>query len=137
MRLVPIAAILLAVTGCTLIDQTTFAPAPEAKAQAPAPLPASAIDARTPLMTIDYTIGTPNYDELLQDAVMAAKSRYPDVQFDVVAVMQDTSDAGVGQERAISVMQAIMRNRVPADRVHLAFRTDPALTAGRVLVYVR
>jgi hypothetical protein len=137
MRLVPIIVALLCVTGCKLIDQTTFAPAPEAKAQPPKPIPATAIDPRTPLVTIDYSIGTPNYDELLQDAVLAAKARYPEVQFDVVSVLQDTSDVQTGQDRALGVMRAIMRDRVPADRIHLALRTDPTVPAGRVLVYVR
>jgi hypothetical protein len=137
MRLVSLAIALLCVTGCALIDQTTFAPAPEAKAQPPAAPSAAAIDPRTPLVMIDYSIGAPNYDELLQDAVLAARSRYPDVQFDVVSVMQDTSDVQTGQDRAFGVMRAIMRDRVPADRIHLGLRTDPTAKAGRVLVYVR
>ena len=35
-RLVPVLLAMLSFTGCTLIDQRTFAPSPEAKAQ-PAP----------------------------------------------------------------------------------------------------
>jgi hypothetical protein len=34
-------------------------------------------------------------------------------------------------------MRAIMRDRVPESRIHLALRTDPALAASQVRVYVR
>jgi hypothetical protein len=136
MRLLPVVLGLLTFTGCTLIDQRTFAPSPEAKAQ-PAPQPPVVLDARTPLVTIDYTIPSPDYGELLHDAVRAAEARDADVQYDVVSVVKDTSKAAVGQERATGVMRAIMRDRVPATRIHLALRTDPALSEGQVRVYVR
>lgn len=137
MRLLPIVLALLSFTGCALIDQRTFAPAPEAKAQTPPPPPPAAIDPRTPLVTIDYSIPSPDYGELLHDAVRAAQSRDAEVQYDVVAVVQDMSSAADGQQRAMGVMRAIMRDRVPATRIHLGLRADPTLTADRVLVYVR
>jgi hypothetical protein len=133
----PVVVALLSFTGCTLIDQKTFAPAPEAKAQ-PAPAPAPVVlDTRTPLVTIDYTIASPDYGELLHDAVRAAEARDADVQYDVVSVVKDTAEARDGQERAIGVMRAIMRDRVPETRIHLGLRTDPALAASQVRVYVR
>lgn len=135
-RLVPVVLALLSFTGCTLIDQKTFAPSPEAKAQ-PVPQPPVVLDSRTPLVTIDYTIPSPDYGELLHSAVRAAESRDADVQYDVVSVMKDTSEIAAGQERATGVMRAIMRDRVPATRIHLALRTDPALAASQVRVYVR
>ena len=135
-RLVPVVLALLSFTGCTLIDRRTFAPSPEAKAQ-PAPAKAVVLDTRTPLVTIDYTVTSPDYGELLHDAVRAAESRDADVQYDVVSVMKDTADASTGQERATGVMRAIMRDRVPASRIHLALRTDPTLATSQVRVYVR
>ncbi len=123
-RLVPVVVALLSFSGCTLIDQRTFAPSPEAKAQ-PVPQAPVVLDARTPLVTIDYTVPSPDYGELLHDAVRAAESRDADVQYDVVSVLKDTSEASAGQERATGVMRAIMRDRVPATRIHLALRTDP------------
>jgi hypothetical protein len=135
-RLVPVVLALLSFTGCTLIDRRTFAPSPEAKAQ-PAPAAPVVLDTRTPLVTIDYTVASPDYGELLHDAVRAAESRDADVQYDVVSVMKDTADASTGQERATGVMRAIMRDRVPASRIHLALRTDPTLAANQVRVYVR
>jgi hypothetical protein len=135
-RLAPVVLALLTFTGCTLIDRTTFAPSPEAKAQ-PAPQPPVVLDARAPLVTIDYTVPSPDYGELLHDAVRAAEARDADVQYDVVSVMKDTSDIAAGQERATGVMRAIMRDRVPSTRIHLAVRTDPALAASQVRIYVR
>ena len=135
-RLVPVVVALLSFTGCTLIDQRTFAPSPEAKAQ-PAPPAPVVLDPRTPLVTIDYTVASPDYGELLHDAVRAAESRDVDVQFDVVSVLKDTDEASAGQERAKGVMRAIMRDQVPPSRIHLGLRTDPTLAASQVRVYVR
>lgn len=136
-RLMPFVVALLSFTGCTLIDQRTFAPSPEAKAQ-PAPPPAPVVvDPRAPLVTIDYTVSSPDYAELLHYAVRAAESRDADVQYDVVSVMKDTSELASGQQRATGVMRSIMRDRVPSSRIHLAVRTDPALAASQVRVYVR
>ncbi len=136
-RLLPLIVALLCFSGCTLIDQRTFAPAPEAKAQsAPAQAPV-VLDARTPLVTIDYTVPSPDYGELLHAAVRAAENRDADVQYDVVSMLQDSSDARLGQERATGVMRAIMRDQVPASRIHLGLRTDPTLASGQVRVYVR
>ena len=136
-RWVAVVVALLSFTGCTLIDQRTFAPSPEAKAQ-PAPPPAPVVlDKRTPLVTIDYTVPSPNYAELLHYAVRAAENRNDDVQYDVVSVLRDTSEGADGQDHAIGVMRAIMRDRVPAARIHLGLRTDPTLSASQVRVYVR
>jgi len=133
----PILLALLCFGGCTLIDQNTFAPAPEAKAQAPV-LPAVPVDPRTPLVTIDYGDGPPpDYSSLLHSAVRAAQSRYPDVEFDVVAVVADMGTSSLAQNNAVDVMRAIMRDRVPASRIHLGLRTDPALAGSQVRVYVR
>ncbi len=136
-RLAPFVAALLSFTGCTLIDQRTFAPSPEAKAQPAPPQAPVVLDARTPLVTIDYTVTSPEYGELLHAAVRAAEARDADVQYDVVSVQKDTSEVSDGQQRATGVMRAIMRDQVPAARIHLAVRTDPALAASQVRVYVR
>jgi hypothetical protein len=134
---VPVVVALLSFTGCALIDQRTFAPSPEAKAQ-PAPVITPAVrEARTPLVTIDYAGASPDYDELLHYAVRAAEKRNADVQYDIISVLKDTSEGVAGQERATGVMRAIMRDRVPASRIHLGLRTDPTLAASQVRVYVR
>ncbi len=130
--------VLLSFSGCTLIDQKTFAPAPEAKAQPAPALPEIPVDPRTPLVTIDYPDDTaPDYSSLLHSAVHAAQSRYPEVQFDIIAVVTDPANAAPAQDHAAEVMRAIMRDRVPSSRLHLGLRTDPALSASQVRVYVR
>jgi hypothetical protein len=136
-RLLPLVVALLCFSGCTLIDQRTFAPAPEAKAQSVAGQVPVVVDSRTPLVTIDYTVASPDYGELLHAAVRAAERRDADVQYDVVSMLPDVSDIRLGQERATGVMRAIMRDRVPPSRIHLGLRTDPTLAAGQVRVYVR
>ncbi len=96
MRLAPLLLALLAFTGCTLIDRRTFAPAPEAKAQVPTPPPPAIIDPRTALVTIEYSVPSPDYGELLNAAVRAAEARDAEVQYDVIAVMQDTTETATG-----------------------------------------
>src|SRR5271156_5676158 len=99
----------LSLTGCKLIDQTTFAPAPEATA-VPVTLPR--IDRRAPLVTIGYDQPNPQYHEMLGYAVHAAEARSAAVQYDVFA-------------------------GVPAERIHLGVRSDPGIVANQVRVYVR
>lgn len=129
--------ILLLVSGCALVDQTTFAPSPEAKAQEAVVRPPPQIDARTPLVTIDYETANPNYREMLGYAVRAAEARSHAVQYDVVAFVKSAGDATQGTDRATEVMRAIIAERVPEGRVHLGLRMDPAIPAGQVRVYVR
>ena len=129
----------LLLAGCTLIDQNTFAPAPEARAQT-APAAASApvvLDGRTPLMTIDYSGAPPQYEEMLRYAVHAAERRDRDVQYDLVAVLPKPDQAGAGQTEAVGVMRTMMQAGVPAGRIHLALRADPSLDARQVRIYVR
>ena len=137
MRIASALLALLSFTGCTLIDQRTFAPAPEAKAQTAPAAQAVPIDTRTALVTIDYTVPSPDYAELLHYAVHAAEARDSAVQYDVIAVMKDTANVATGISRATGVMNVIIRERVPTDRVHLALRTDPGIAADQVRVYVR
>jgi hypothetical protein len=133
-----LACLLLA--GCALVDQRTFAPAPEAKAAtatapaAPAPVK---VDPRAPLVSIDFSGPAPNYQELLGYAVRAAETHDRDVQYDVVAMVPKADDLALGQQEASDVMRAIMREGVPAERIHLGLRADSALPGREVRIYVR
>jgi len=124
--------------GCALVDQKTFAPAPEAKAEA-APQPAAPVkvDSRLPLVTVDFSGPPPQYEELLRYAVRAAEMRDHDVQYDVVAMLPKAADAQQGQSDAATVMRSIMLAGVPAVRIHLGLRADPTLPGREVRVYVR
>lgn len=131
-----LACLLLA--GCALVDQKTFAPAPEAKAESPAqPAPPLKLDDRLPLVTVDFSGPPPQYEELLRYAVRAAEMRGRDVQYDVVAILPSAADAGPGQHDAATVMRSIMLVGVPAARIHLGLRADPTLSGREVRVFVR
>lgn len=136
-RIALLAAVLL--SGCALWDQTTFQPASEAEPPAPPgpPAPAPRVDARDPLVTIDYTTPDPVYRDPLRYAVRAAEARRRSVEYDVVAVVASMDGAAEGNQRALGVMRAIMQDQVPAARVRLGLRIDPTIPAPRVLVYVR
>ena len=129
----------LLLAGCALVDQRTFAPAPEAKADSAMAQPAAAVkvDARVPLVTVDFSGPPPQYEELLRYAVRAAEMRDRDVHYDVVAMLPTASDAGPGQRDAAMLMRSIMLTGVPAARIHLGLRADPTLSGREVRVYVR
>jgi len=132
-------AALVLLSGCTLWDQTTFQPSPEAEPPAPPgpPPPGPRVDPRDPLVVIEYVTPDPLYRDPLRYAVRAAESRGRSVQYDVIAVVASVDGAQAGQQRALGVMRSIMQDRVPASRVHLGLRIDPSIQAPRVLVYVR
>ena len=124
----------LLLTGCKLVDQTTFAPSPEASSK-PAEPPKA--DPRTPLLTISFAEPNPDYKGLLSYAVHAAEVRDPTVQYDVIATLPAGGDADAGQRRAADVMRAIMGQGVPASRIHLALRSELDKASQQVRVYVR
>lgn len=133
-RLLPLVLLL---AGCTLVDQTTFAPSPE-----PAPAPVVAppkIETRSPLLVIAGN-ATPNeYQKPLGDAVRAAE-RMKRVDYDVIGVAPVAGGTVALDEagaHAAEVMRVIMGQAVPAARIHLGVQQDPALTTGEVRVYVR
>ena len=127
----------LLLAGCALVDQNTFAPAPEARAQPTASPPAAVrVDARTPLVTIDFGGPPPDYTQLLRYAVHEAQRRDRDVQFDVIAMLPDLTQASTGQRDAVSVMRSMTQLGVPASRLHLGLRADPTLKSREVRVYV-
>ncbi|HUD62427.1 MAG TPA: hypothetical protein VMQ99_23200 [Acetobacteraceae bacterium] len=134
MRAVLFLLVGLALTGCKLVDQTTFAPSPEAKTTVPEP---PKVDPRAPLLTIGYATPSPNYQDVLRYAVREAESRAPGVQYDVIAMLPAGGDAAAGQHSAVEVMRAIMAQGVPASRIHLGLRSEPAGVAREVRVYVQ
>ena len=79
----------------------------------------------------------PQYEELLRYAVRAAEMRDRDVQYDVVAMLPNPTDAGQGQQNAVAVMRSIMLAGVPPARIHLGLRTESTLSGREVRVYVR
>ncbi len=129
--------------GCTLIDQTTFAPDPEAPGQkqiSEAAIP----DRRAPLLTIRYDVPNPSYEGPLRLAVQAARGQDAAVDFDVVAVVPGVGGAPglaqaaqTGRDDAAGVMREIMRLGVPDSRIRLSLRSDAAIRVREVRLYVR
>lgn len=134
MKAVWVVSLVLSLAGCKLIDQTTFAPSPEASAAMVEPPKA---DPRVALLTIDYDQPNPGYQDLLRYAIHAAETRAPGVQYDVIAMLPPKADPAAAQRRAVEVMRAIMAQGVPAGRIHLGLRAEQAGGATEVRVYVR
>ena len=95
------------------------------------------MDARDPLVTIDFAVADPRYGDPLRYAVRAAETRRAGVRYDVIAVVPNATDAAAGQTHGQDVMRTIMLERVPSSRVNLGLRIDPSVSSVRVLVYVR
>jgi hypothetical protein len=135
-------------SGCKLIDQTTFAPDPEAAAvpaarpavaapaqavgQAAAPRPAN----RAPLVAIRYDTENPDFRELLAYAIRAAEQRRPGGDYDVVAASTASEAVQAGRDAA-SVMVAMKALGVAEGRMHLGARIEPGLTAREVRVFLQ
>jgi hypothetical protein len=124
----------LLLAGCTLIDQTTFAPSPEATTAVVEP---PKVDPRVALLTVDYAQPNPSFQDLLRYAVREAETRAPGVQYDVIAMLAPKADAAAAQQHAADVMRAIMAQGVPATRIHLGLRSQAAGEPPQVRVYVR
>ena len=144
MRL-PIAALLVpllvAVAGCTLVDQRTFqraAPGPAAAEIARAKAPA------LPLVSIRLDQPGADYRPALAEAVQAAQQRKPDVTFDVLAMVPSQATAGEQDRRAGEAAQdarevaaAMVAVGIPQDRMRLGLRGDPGTPPREVRIYVR
>jgi hypothetical protein len=145
----PLAAIVCA--GCTIpdwditkakpIDQATFAPAARGPGQAEM---AAAHLPPLPLLTILMDESTTDWRSSLPAAVDAARSRKPEVEFDVMAPIPTASPPDV-QDRAArqgeadvrDVAHALAEAGVVPDRIHPGFTGDPGNPPREVLVYVR
>ena len=137
MRTTSVVLAVLLLAGCKLIDQTTFAPSPEAKAETAQGPAQPRIDRRTPLLAINFADPNPDYQGLLRYALHAAESRDSSVQYDVVAMLPPNADAAAQQRHGLDVMRAMVVEGVSADRIHLGLRSAPAGAEPEVRVYVR
>ena len=124
----------LALSGCKLVDQTTFAPSPDAKPSASTAAPKS--DPRVALLTIGYDTPDPNYQDVLRYAVREAETRAPGVRYDVIAMLPAGGDVAQAQASAAEVMRAIMSQGVAESRIELGLRTEPTGLKREVRVYV-
>lgn len=126
--------LLLALSGCHLLDQTDFEPKMRAK---PSPPPVPNPETRAALVTIDFAKADPDYRAALATAIQAAESKRPGVLYDVVAVVPDAAGAAAGQARAAEVMTAIEADGVIPPRIQLGLALDPGRKIPQVRVYLR
>jgi len=135
LALSPVAvSLVLALTGCHLLDQSDFRPKPPATPPVP-PVPEP--ETRTALLTIDYVKANPDYTSTLATVVHAVEARRPGSLYDVVAVVADANGATTGRARAADVMTAIEANGVIPARIQLGLRLEPGRKVQQVRVYLR
>jgi hypothetical protein len=133
-------ALLLALGGCTLIDQRTFErtpQAPAADAASRAALPARA------LLSIRFGDGE-DWHPALQQAVEAAQSRKPDVAFEVATTVATGATPAKQDEMlrqgtadATDIANGLLALGVDPDKVHMAVRGDAGNPPREVRVYVK
>ena len=126
--------LLLALSGCHLLDQTDFEPKLRAK---PAPPPVPNPETRAALVTIDFAKADPEYRAALATVIQVVEAKRPGVLYDVVAVVPDAAGAAAGQVRAAEVMTAIEADGVVPPRIQLGLMVDPGRKIPQVRVYLR
>ncbi len=137
-RVLHVPALALALTGCKLIDQTTFAPDQE-PAPSPAAIAAAAPTApagRVALVSIRFDQSSPPYQDQLAFAVRTVEQRRPGSEYDVVGVSTAADAARTGQD-STAIMEAMVKQGIAASRIRLGARIDPAQTVREVRVYLR
>ena len=138
MRHALVAATLILLAGCTLVDQRSFQPT------AAVPGAVEIARARTPALPLVTIRMDQEYRAALAEAVQAAQQRKPDVTFDIQALVplqappaeQDRRIAEASQD-AQAVATAIGAAGISSDRLHLGLLGDAGSPAREVRVYVR
>jgi hypothetical protein len=132
---------LLLLAGCALPDQRTFTRTPVAPGAAEA---ARARLAAYPLVTIALPSADPAWPRAVADALSGAQSRQPGAQFDILApVPLAASDAATaaavarGTEDARSIAEALGRQGVPPERLHLGLQGEAGSPPREVRIYLR
>ena len=132
-------ALLLVLTGCKLVDQTTFNPNAGKLPTPPVVVGAVA----PPLLTIRVNDPSLSYEPVLRQQVAAALARKADVVFDVVTVVPATGAPGAQTAAASAVIadarqiaRTINDEGVDDTRIHLAARSEPGLAVREIRVFV-
>ena len=135
-RFLTIAVMLVALAGCKLIDQTTFAPETESEPAVPTAVAPARPAGQVALVSIRFDTATPPFQDQLAFAVRTAEERRPGSQYDVVGVSTAAEAAQASRDSA-AIMDAIVKLGVADTRVHLGARIIPAQTVREVRVYLR
>ena len=126
--------LLLALSGCHLLDQTDFQPR---KVAVPALPPVPDPETRTALVTIDFAKANTDYATALTAAVQTVETKRPGSLYDVVAVVADAAGATMGRAHAADVMTTIEAAGVIPARIQLGLRLEPGRKIPQVRVYLR
>ena len=132
-------AIGLALAGCAHTNNIFWrsdAPSPvaadmAARAAAPAVAPEAR---RKPFVVIRFEQPDPDYAEPLYAAMSGALARWPDVEFDLVAV---TRDADAARHDLAAVMNSLAAMGMPAERLSLAAVPAADDATDEVWIYLR
>ena len=130
-------ACVVALGGCALIDQNTFAPEPDPPKPVGKVAAGIQTDSRVPLLTIRYDVPHPDYGRVLAFATHAADTRRPGVGYDVVTVTGSADDAAQGGQDAAEVAQMMIEHGTAPSRIHLGARIDPNVKVREVRLYLR
>ena len=136
-----LAAMLMLLPGCTLIDQNTFNPNAGAVPVIP-PAPVAAVvppppPGPPPLIALRM-VQAGAYQAKLREAVALAHARKPTVEFDVTEIVPPSAEAAPGLGRdAATIARDIEGLGVPSSRVHLLARPEAGAAGREVRVYVR
>ena len=135
--------LLLAFSGCALVDQTWFTTPPPAPSPGPV-VEAPQLERRAPLIVIAFATPAADFTASLADAVRAAEAARPGIGYDVIgmAAAAGTPSVQAQAEReaavnATTTMRAILSDSVPASRIRLGVRTEAGLAVPQVRVFVR
>jgi hypothetical protein len=136
------AILLLALTGCHLVDQRDFNPKAGRKPQPP-PGPVMKFSGPAPLITITYNTPDPNYAAELAVAVKQALALKQNVLFTVqvlvpLAATPEAQAVALRQATASGreIGEAIVADGADQGQIELAVRGDPGVHLQQVQVFV-
>ncbi len=122
-------------SGCKLIDQSTFRADPP-PAPPPPPPPPPVPWGPPPLATIHPRPGL-DLPAALRPAVLAARARKPDVAFEVAQTGVDTAAIVALDPAGRAVAEALARLSVPRGRITLSMRVDAAAAPAEIRLYAQ
>jgi len=136
-----IAAALLSVAGCRMVDQRTF----EGSTKAPAASDIARADVpKRPLVTIAFTVPDFDWRPALRAAVDSAQARKRDVAFLVVtpvptSASQQAQDSFIarGRKDAALVAEEIHKDGIASDNITIGLQGDAGSPPREVRVYAR
>ena len=135
----------LATASSAPINQSTYTAAPVRPVQlmplsAPSQdvgLSSTAAPTGKPFFAVKFNRSDVDYQAGLKNAINAARSRKPDVRFEVVAVNPNSGSYTDAQKNAGKIFQEIIANGVSPENVSLSSRVSAEVEVPEVQIFVR